>query len=213
VLQGGQHTAAHRLETSRLPGCTQVTICSPFLLPCSLAAGPREAIATLDHPGRPVLGCSASGRAISAVWPVLRAYAVYCLAPTGAWEVADRGAAAVGTRAARSDAQWLQSFVLCCLLAVGVERHTLTVDHVGARSHQNVAQRIVCLALLAGSGNNVVWSSTQPMYAVISGMTNLAFCPIARSLPPPVVFTPWTPICGHGTAMRSKLPVNMPVAA
>ncbi len=62
-----------------------------YSLSCSLASSPREAIAALDHPGRPVLACSASGRSISAVWPQLRAYAVYSLAPTGAWEVVDRG--------------------------------------------------------------------------------------------------------------------------
>ena len=72
-------------------------LCLPASLPClslpacSLAAGQREAIAALDHAGRPVLACSASGRSISAVWPQLRAYAVYCLAPTGTWEVVDRG--------------------------------------------------------------------------------------------------------------------------
>ena len=63
---------------------------------CSLASSPREAIASLDHPGRPVLACSASGRSISAVWPQLRAYAIYTLAPTGAWEVVDRGARCCG---------------------------------------------------------------------------------------------------------------------
>jgi hypothetical protein len=50
-----------------------------------------ETIAALDHPGRPSLACSYSGRSISAVWPELRAYAVYTLAPTGSWEVVDRG--------------------------------------------------------------------------------------------------------------------------
>lgn len=57
----------------------------------SLAAGAMETIAALDHPGRPSLACSYSGRSISAVWPELRAYAVYTLAPTGSWEVVDRG--------------------------------------------------------------------------------------------------------------------------
>lgn len=35
--------------------------------------------------------CSASGRSISVVWPELRAYTVFTLAPTGTWEVVDKG--------------------------------------------------------------------------------------------------------------------------
>ena len=94
------------LTYSPLPTCSG----TPCHAACSLTTGPREQIAALDHPGRPVLACSASGRSISAVWPSARAYAVYTLAPTGSWEVVDRG-----------------------------------------------------------SANNVVWCSTAPMYAVISG--------------------------------------------
>ncbi|KAL4432170.1 hypothetical protein ABPG77_005932 [Micractinium sp. CCAP 211/92] len=102
MASGGRlWSTALRLESQRAEGAAERTI--------SLSSGAREAIAALDHPGRPVLACSASGRSISAVWPQLRAYTVYSLAPTGSWEVVDRG-----------------------------------------------------------SGNNVVWSSTQPMYAVIS---------------------------------------------
>ena len=76
-----------------LPNCTQdaLSLISPFPTLCRLSSSPYEAICTLDHPGRPVLACSASGRSISAVWPQLRAYTVYSLAPTGSWEVVDRG--------------------------------------------------------------------------------------------------------------------------
>jgi hypothetical protein len=57
----------------------------------TLEAAAPEVIAALDHPARPVLACSASGRSISVVWPELRAYAVYNLAPSGTWEAVDRG--------------------------------------------------------------------------------------------------------------------------
>jgi hypothetical protein len=57
----------------------------------TLEASPREAIADLDQPGRPMLACSTSGRSISAVWPESRNYTVYSLAPTGIWDVVDRG--------------------------------------------------------------------------------------------------------------------------
>jgi hypothetical protein len=59
----------------------------------TLESAPPEQIAALDHPGRPRLACSPSGRSISAVWPEQRAYATYSLAPTGAWEAVDRGSA------------------------------------------------------------------------------------------------------------------------
>ncbi|KAL4855688.1 hypothetical protein ACK3TF_003771 [Chlorella vulgaris] len=102
MASGGKlWSTALRMESKRAEGGAERTV--------SLAAGAMETIAALDHPGRPSLACSYSGRSISAVWPELRAYAVYTLAPTGSWEVVDRG-----------------------------------------------------------SGNNVVWSSTAAMYAVIS---------------------------------------------
>lgn len=57
----------------------------------SLEASPVEPIINLDNPDRPVLACSTTGRSISAVWPEARTYAVYSLAPTGAWESVDKG--------------------------------------------------------------------------------------------------------------------------
>lgn len=125
----------------------------------------REPIATLEHPGRPVLACSASGRSISAVWPALRAYAVYTLAPTGSWECVDRGVRWVGWRQAAGQAR----------------RRETTQQRTARRLHGPQAgialpppppptTRLVpyLTPACAGSGNNVVWSNVQPMYAVIS---------------------------------------------
>lgn len=76
-------STGYRLESRVKAGVSERTI--------SLEASTREAIALMDHPGRPLLSCSTSGRSISAVWPETGAYCVYALAPTGTWEVIDKG--------------------------------------------------------------------------------------------------------------------------
>lgn len=160
---------------------------------CSLASSPREAIAKLDHPGHPVLACSASGRCISAVWPQLRAYAVYSLAPTGTWEVVDRGArtayvwgnawgrvavwVAIG-RQLVAGGQWQGGAWVACkgrhtLQGTGAAgRHVSSCvlpPHMLRRPTPPAPAMHPCpFAWHAGSGNSVVWSSTAPMYAVLS---------------------------------------------
>lgn len=54
-------SSALRLEAQRAEGAAERSV--------RLQAAPPEAIATLDHPGGPVLACSPSGRSISVVWP------------------------------------------------------------------------------------------------------------------------------------------------
>eukprot|EP00887_Chlorella_sp_A99_P005680 scaffold1.g5680.t1 len=76
-------STALRLESQRAEGAAERSV--------RLEASAPEAIAGLDHPGCPVLACSPSGRSISVVWPQLRAYCVYSLAPSGVWEAVDRG--------------------------------------------------------------------------------------------------------------------------
>ena len=57
----------------------------------ALESNPQEIIATLDYQESPTIACSATARSISVVWPKHRTYAVYSLAPSGSWEVVDRG--------------------------------------------------------------------------------------------------------------------------
>lgn len=56
-----------------------------------LDSAKKEAIAVLDDPGRPKLASSLTGRSLSAVWPESKKYTVFSLAPTGKWEVLDKG--------------------------------------------------------------------------------------------------------------------------
>lgn len=83
AVGGKLWSTALRLESRSKEGASERTV--------SLEAGPREAIASLEHPGRPLLACSATGRSISAVWPETRTYAIFSLAPSGSWEVIDKG--------------------------------------------------------------------------------------------------------------------------
>lgn len=83
ATQGKLWSTALRMESRAKTGATERTV--------TLEASPREAIADLEQAGRPLLACSTSGRSISAVWPESRNYTVYSLAPTGTWDVVDRG--------------------------------------------------------------------------------------------------------------------------
>ncbi|KAL6767394.1 hypothetical protein ACKKBF_B35090 [Auxenochlorella protothecoides x Auxenochlorella symbiontica] len=79
-------TSSLRLETTAgPPGSSEKSV--------RLDQGPREAIAKLEHSGPVLLACSASGRSVSVVWPQRQLYCVFCLAPSGVWEVIDSGAA------------------------------------------------------------------------------------------------------------------------
>lgn len=77
-------TSSLRLETTAgPPGSSEKSV--------RLDQGPREAIAKLEHSGPVLLACSASGRSVSVVWPQRQLYCVFCLAPSGVWEVIDSG--------------------------------------------------------------------------------------------------------------------------